>query len=431
MSGKRKREDDKTDPGPRKQRKTKGFVFILTLPESKTNSELFWGTGFDLAEECKKLLQDRKMPDGTYPWLDLAKEPTAHITKVEKYGFVSEDKDGHQMILDEYAKDWASIVGGVVIDRTIQNEDSEHIQRGAVTPSDRPHKCTWQGCQKAFKRKNELVIHTRSHTGERPFPCNECDYKGRTSGSLKEHKRRHSGDKPFKCKECDYKCTTSGNLLYHTRRHTGDKPFKCKECDYRCITASNLVYHKRRHTGDKPFECKECGYKFSQSSNLATHKRVVHHPDYVRAHASVSKVGCKFLDQFAGQLGIASIQHRHYQGKDLVGEEFKISGTGYKVDGHVNAEQAAQIKVVLPFDASDGFHVEFLGHPWHGYPNGKKANERSHTGFLYGDLYETTMDRIAYIKERTGLPFVCMWGDSWKECEKQVVNSILSYCEII
>uniref|UniRef100_A0A7N6AX45 C2H2-type domain-containing protein n=1 Tax=Anabas testudineus TaxID=64144 RepID=A0A7N6AX45_ANATE len=80
---------------------------------------------------------------------------------------------------------------------------NRHIQ--CHTDDRPPHQCTV--CGKTFLTANELRLHNRYHTGERPYKCEVCGKAFIQSGYLKSHMRIHTGEKPFKC---DCGCTSQG-----------------------------------------------------------------------------------------------------------------------------------------------------------------------------------------------------------------------------
>jgi len=58
------------------------------------------------------------------------------------------------------------------------------------------------GCDKEFNRADKLKAHIITHSGVRPYECEDCGKTFSRRPHLKEHKRGHLADYKFKCDTC-------------------------------------------------------------------------------------------------------------------------------------------------------------------------------------------------------------------------------------
>nr|CAI5826998.1 unnamed protein product [Callosobruchus analis] len=73
---------------------------------------------------------------------------------------------------------------------------------------DKPHGCAH--CGSRFAQRSQLTIHQRIHSR-----CEVCWKAFAHSTALKLHTRKHTGEKPFKC----VLCVASFTQLPHLKKH--------------------------------------------------------------------------------------------------------------------------------------------------------------------------------------------------------------------
>lgn len=208
------------------------------------------------------------------------------------------------------------------------------VSRRSLGSPSRVYVC--DACGRSFTKKERLMLHERTHSGERPFECETCGRRFSLAGNLRRHLPLHSGHKPFMCELCGrtfirrayledhlavhvtahpYACSlcpkrfnsggqlrlhfryvhdrtsgaaanrkwypcdvcnknfsSKGNLRTHVRTHTGEKPFVCA-CGKAYTQRIQLIQHARLHSDERPFTCETCGRSFRFRSSYLIHNR--------------------------------------------------------------------------------------------------------------------------------------------------------------
>uniref|UniRef100_A0A3B4TYP7 Zinc finger protein 32-like n=1 Tax=Seriola dumerili TaxID=41447 RepID=A0A3B4TYP7_SERDU len=140
--------------------------------------------------------------------------------------------------------------------------EESNFSLNAELPGPSQTKFACQECGKTFYRREHLIVHVRTHSGEKPYHCDICGKAFSQSQNLTIHKRSHSGERPYHCGMCGKLFNTSSHLKTHMRYHSGEKPYPCDICGKRFRQSGQMTRHRTTHTGERPYACHVCGMRY-------------------------------------------------------------------------------------------------------------------------------------------------------------------------
>ncbi|XP_053185455.1 DNA-binding protein Ikaros-like isoform X1 [Scomber japonicus] len=174
-------------------------------------------------------------------------ERTEEDEEEERDGEGDEEGDNLNEPQDLSLVDYSRYDGAGLTDAHATAADEGAYVPGAVAPRiQTTGKLNCDICGLSCVSINVLLVHKRSHTGERPFHCSQCGASFTQKGNLLRHIKLHSGEKPFKCPMCSYACRRRDALSGHLRTHSVEKPFKCNHCSRSYKQRSSLEEHRER-----------------------------------------------------------------------------------------------------------------------------------------------------------------------------------------
>uniref|UniRef100_A0A672Y7S8 C2H2-type domain-containing protein n=1 Tax=Sphaeramia orbicularis TaxID=375764 RepID=A0A672Y7S8_9TELE len=230
-----------------------------------TSESAVSSTGDPMHHKRSKMKPEEELPSPGAVSVQVSTDHPDGMTLVKEEGDKDESKQEPEVVYETNCH-WENCCR----EFDTQEQLVQHINNDHIHGEKKEFVCRWEECsreQKPFKAQYMLVVHMRRHTGEKPHKCT-------FEGCTKAYSRLE-------------------NLKTHLRSHTGEKPYVCEHegCNKAFSNASDRAKHQNRtHSNEKPYVCKipGCTKRYTDPSSLRKHVKTVHGPE---AHVTKKQRG--------------------------------------------------------------------------------------------------------------------------------------------
>ncbi|KAB7498115.1 Zinc finger protein [Armadillidium nasatum] len=142
---------------------------------------------------------------------------------------------------------------------------SKHIK---VHTGEAPFLC--KTCGHKSKTKFQLKRHMELHGPLKERKCDKCNFVCLGLNHYLRHRRMQHGQ-PIVCQICNESFKQSDAFVRHFTLHTNNKPYKCDQCQYRATVKETLRLHKLTHSASNTEICAKCNVPCKNKRNLTRH----------------------------------------------------------------------------------------------------------------------------------------------------------------